>query len=168
MNRGATDQPRFIAALLLWNGQPHPFVAGSETEFWPKDPEIMLSLTFTRDNTGAVTQVQALEKNAWWIRDDAYKPHTEISLPAAQLKAYEGRYEMPEGPPPGSYIQITAKDNGLVLRESWSGDEIPFVPETEVDFYSKKMPFPLKFTKDAGGAVTHVLAFNRDLWTKMK
>ncbi len=163
-----TDESDGLVVKELWNGKQHRFVAGSETEFWHQDPEVTLPLTFTRDNTGAITQVQVLKENGLWTRTDDYKPRTEISLPAAQLKAYEGRYEMSEGPPPGYYIQITTKDNGLVLKESWSGNEIPFVPETEVDFFSKKRPFPLKFTKGVGGTVTHVLAFNRDLWTKVK
>ena len=37
-----------------------------------------------------------------------------------------------------------------------------------VDVSELERAFPLKFTRDKSGVVTHVLAFNRDLWTKVQ
>ena len=49
-----------------------------------------------------------------------------------------------------------------------SGNEIKFKPYTEIEFLNDDKNFPLKFTRTGDGTVTHVLAFNRDLWTKVK
>ncbi len=56
----------------------------------------------------------------------------------------------------------------LILKESWSGNEIKFLPSSELEFFNTQRAFPLKFTKDNTGKVVQVLAFNRDLWTRVK
>jgi hypothetical protein len=50
----------------------------------------------------------------------------------------------------------------------WSGNEFRFDAYSEHEFYSRERGFPLQFMKDNNGTVTKVLAFNRDLWTKVK
>jgi hypothetical protein len=67
-----------------------------------------------------------------------------------------------------AYLQITATSNGLTLKQLWDGREINFVAISDVEFLNKQASFPLKFTRDSAGNVTKVLAFNRDLWDKVK
>jgi hypothetical protein len=65
-----------------------------------------------------------------------------------------------------TYIRFTVKENQLMLTQLWDGREIMFSPESEVDFFCRDFPFPLKFTKDKSGMATEVLAFNKDVWVK--
>lgn len=90
----------------------------------------------------------------------------EVKLTSQQLKVFEGRYTLP--PEKNVFIQITAKEDHLLLKELWSGKEVPFVPESELEFFSKNRIFPLEFTKDAAGFVTHMLAFKSDLWERIR
>ena len=65
-------------------------------------------------------------------------------------------------------MQITAGKDHLVLKQLWDGKEINFVPESELEFFCKDKPFPLKFIKDKNGNVIQMLAFDKDLWEKVK
>ena len=59
------------------------------------------------------------------------------------------------------------RENNLVLKQIWDGEEILFVPESELSFFSKAIPlFSLDFSKDKDGNITQVLAFKRDVWIK--
>jgi len=102
---------------------------------------------------------------------DFYTPVTKrvVKLTDAQLKAVEGKYqfEFQKGKP--SYIQITASGNNMItLKQLWDGAEISFRPESDLEFFCQDAPFPLRFTRDKDGTVTQVLAFNRDLWNRVR
>lgn len=90
---------------------------------------------------------------------------------AQKLKAFEGYYTFtfPNDKAP-SYIQITATDTGLILKQQWDGKEITFKQTAPLEFLNQEgeRKFPLKFTKDEKGNITQVLAFNTDLWTRTK
>ncbi len=38
----------------------------------------------------------------------------------------------------------------------------------KLEFFNEEKSFPLKFSKDKDGTITQVLAFDRDLWNKVK
>jgi hypothetical protein len=65
-------------------------------------------------------------------------------------------------------LQITATADHIVLKQLWDEKEITFSPVSEVDFVNKNQTFPLKFTKGSDGLATQVLAFNTDMWVKVK
>jgi uncharacterized protein YjhX (UPF0386 family) len=90
----------------------------------------------------------------------------DTTLPMSQLKTYEGYYTFQFEPGKDAYIHIGATENGIVLKQMWDGKEIRFIPQSPLDFQNDGGNFPLKFTKDDKGAITQVLAFNRDLWNK--
>jgi hypothetical protein len=96
---------------------------------------------------------------------DFYKADVKkvAQLSQEQLKAFEGYYKAKGN---NNYLRFTAKEDQLLLTQLWDGRQILFSPESEVDFFCKDFPFPLKFTKDKDGAVTQVLAFNRDVWER--
>ena len=82
------------------------------------------------------------------------------------MKALEGYYEIQ--PRKDAHLQLTTKNNQLILKQLWDGREITFEPESELGFFCKDFPFPLKFSKNTAGEVTQVLAFERDVWKKVK
>jgi hypothetical protein len=78
--------------------------------------------------------------------------HTEISLPAAQLDQFVGRYAF------GSATIIAITREGAVLRAQQEGvagaPALPIFPEAPLAFFWKVMDAQIRFTADANGAVT--------------
>ena len=97
-----------------------------------------------------------------------YTPeHKKIaSLSSLQLKAFEGKYQLQGGKT--AYIQISATDDHIVLKQLWDGKQIDLFPESDLEFFNKDTPFPLKFTKAQDGAITAATVFNRDVWNKVE
>lgn len=117
---------------------------------------------------GTITQVN-VGGNGLWTRVKDYKPLVRQQAPhtPAQLKIYEGLYENAGNN--GSYLQFTEKDNQLVLKQQWDGQEVQFVPDSAWSFFNtKQLMFTLDFTKGADGQITKVIAFKRDMWNKVK
>jgi len=101
---------------------------------------------------------------------DFYKPVEKkvVSLTTEQLKALEGKYQFQFRKGDTAYIRIIVKDNSIVLKQLWDGQEIPFLAESDLAFFNPDFPFILKFSKDADGTVNQVLALDRDLWKRAK
>jgi hypothetical protein len=83
-----------------------------------------------------------------------------------QLSGFEGYYRLDTDS--NLYLQITEKNNKLVLKELWDNREITFDQKSELSFYNDEHSFPLSFSKDAKGVITQLLAFDRDTWIKVK
>ncbi|CAA9314055.1 MAG: hypothetical protein AVDCRST_MAG56-6510 [uncultured Cytophagales bacterium] len=154
-----------LALMNLWTGRETRFVPTSETEFRHEDREVTMPLRFIRGNGGA-TQLVTYDREVF-NRNDSYTPRTrkEVRLPLPQLKAFEGRYGKAD---PGNFLEITAREGGLVMRESGKKIDMGLVPENELEFFSKHHPFVLKFTKDGNGNVTQAQFSDRDVWTKVR
>lgn len=77
---------------------------------------------------------------------------TEISLPAAELERFVGRY----GFEAGFVIAVTHEGGTLrVLREGVAGaSALPIFPEAPLAFFWKAVDAQIRFTTDASGAVT--------------
>src|SRR6185312_265212 len=136
---------------------------GFETK--DEDGDETIPVVFTKSDAGAITQLLVADKQVF-VKVKEYVPVKEVKLTAAQLKAFEGKYQFEERP--DTYLQITATADGLMLKQLWDNKEINFMAISDVAFLNKEMGFPLKFTKDADGNIVKVLAFNRDTWDKMK
>jgi len=130
------------------------------------DGDENIAVTFSKNDAGEITGVVVGNNQDQWIRVKEYVPAKEITLTVDQLKAFEGKYKFEERD--DAYLQITATATGLTLKQLWDNREFNFTPISDVDFLNKQAAFPLKFTKDGTGTVTKVLAFNRDLWDKVK
>jgi hypothetical protein len=151
----------------MWDGKEITFTPQSALEFVNEDGSF--TLKFTRESNGAITHVLAFDRDLWTKTNDYAPPAIkEIRLAPAQLKALEGKYTFQFEKGKDAFIQISASSKGLVLKQMWDEKEIPFVAESELDFYNEEAKFPLKFTKDKSGNAIQVLAFNRDLWNKVK
>lgn len=129
------------------------------------DGDENIPVTFSKNDAGEITGVVVGGRDQW-VKVKEYIPVKEVTLTADQLKAFEGKYKFEEKD--DAYLQITATASGLTLKQLWDNREFNFVPLSDVDFLNKQAAFPLKFTKDGTGKVTKVLAFNRDLWDKVK
>jgi hypothetical protein len=83
-----------------------------------------------------------------------------------QLSEFEGYYHLDKDS--NLYLQILVKNNKLVLKQLWDEREIPFEQKSALSFYNDQESFPLTFSKNAKGEITELLAFDRDLWIKVK
>jgi CubicO group peptidase (beta-lactamase class C family) len=88
------------------------------------------------------------------------------TLTSGQWKALDGVYQI--NADSTVRLQITTQNDKLMLKESWSGREVTFEAESELAFFCRDFNFPLKFTKNDKGEVTELLAFERDVWKKVK
>ena len=151
----------------MWDNQKISFYPQTGLEFM--NDERNFPLKFTKAPDGTITQVLAFDKDLW-IKAKEYKPVEviEVQLKASDLKVLEGKYVMQNDRGDEVFLLIRARDKGLILKQGWDDQEIPFVATSDVDFYCKERQFPLKFTKDKDGNATQVLAFKRDLWKKVK
>ena len=129
------------------------------------DGDETIPVTFSKNDAGEITGVMVGDRDQW-VKVKEYIPVKEVTLTADQLKAFEGKYKFEEKD--DAYLQITATATGLTLKQLWDNREFNFVPISDVDFLNKQAAFPLKFTKDGTGKAIKVLAFNRDLWDKVK
>jgi hypothetical protein len=129
------------------------------------DGDETIPVTFSKNDAGEITGLMVGDKDQW-VKVKEYIPAKEVTLTADQLKAFAGKYKFEDKD--DAYLQITATATGLTLKQLWDNREINFIAISDVDFLNKQIPFPLKFTKDSAGNVTKVLAFNRDLWDKVK
>ena len=155
-----------LVVQTLWNNAESTYSPESDLTFFLKSGDNGVTIKFKKEN-GIITSGTDFMGRIW-NKIDNYVPRKEIQLSAKQLQAYQGEYTFEFKPGKTETINITAQNGNLILKENWSGNEITFVAESDVDFFSKQRPFPLKFTKDADGNMTHVLAFQKDLWTKVK
>jgi len=162
---GATENG--LVLQQIWDGKEISFTPQSLLEFVNEDGNFPLK--FTKESNGTVTQVLAFNKDLW-IRTNDYKPPVtkEVHLDSTQLKALAGKYTFQFEKGEDAFIQIRSTDKGLILKQMWDGKEFPFVAVSDLDFYCKEAQFPLKFTRDKNGTAAQVLAFNRDLWNKVK
>ena len=159
--------PTGLVLEQMWDNQKISFSPRTGLDFTNDDGNFPLK--FTKAPDGSITQVLAFNRDLWTKTKD-YQPIVikEVQLKASELKALEGKYTMQTDNGDQAFIQIRATDKGVILRQGWDNQEVPFVATSDVDFYCKERSFPLKFTKDKDGNATQVLAFKRDLWKKAK
>jgi hypothetical protein len=157
-----------LFAQLLWNNSEIRLTPESAMGFVSKGAgeNGPIHIVFRRDPTGVINQVD-VANNGTWTRIKDYKPvvKKEMDHTPAQLMRFRGLYQL-QGDN-SRYLQFSVKDNNLVLKQLWDGNEISFLPESELSFFSKQIPqFSLDFSKDKDGIITQVVAFKRDVWIK--
>jgi len=164
-----TTNENAILGKLLWNNNQIRFTPESELDFFNKDANegSPLRLSFKKDSTGAVALFTMGNNDQWKLIKD-YKPVVKVEMnhTPAQLKAYEGVYQIQNGQP--RFVQFYEKDNKMIMKQHWDGSEIAFVPETEFSFFSKELAlFSIVFSKDPDGNFTKAVVNKRDNWTKL-
>ncbi|MEP7143637.1 MAG: hypothetical protein ABI707_12235 [Ferruginibacter sp.] len=162
-----TSQGSNLILHQLWDGKEISFERKSELEFVNKEQSFPLK--FTSDQNGTITQAVAFDRDVWnKVKDYKAIINKEFHLSPDQLKPFEGKYTFQFEKGVDSYIQITAATDHLTLKQLWDGKEINFVPKSNVEFFCKEQSFPLKFIKDNTGNIIQVLAFDKDLWQRVK
>jgi hypothetical protein len=156
-----------LFAKQLYGEQQFALTRKTEFGFEMKDDDgdENLPVIFSKNGAGEIAQVTVAGRQLF-LRVKSYTPPVEVKLTADQLKAFEGKYQFEQKA--DMFLQITATADGLTLKQSWDGREIKFKPLGNLMFLNKEAGFPLKFTKDDSGNMIKVLAFNRDLWDKVK
>jgi hypothetical protein len=129
------------------------------------DGDETIQVVFSKNDAGDISQATVAGKQIY-VKVKNYVPVAEVKLTADELKAFEGKYQFEEKK--DTYLQITSTPDGLTLKQLWDGREINFISIGNLTFLNKLAGFPLKFTKDTNGNVVKLLAFNRDLWDKVK
>ncbi|HZY38250.1 MAG TPA: hypothetical protein VFE53_16450 [Mucilaginibacter sp.] len=139
----------------------------SEFGFETKDDDgdETIKVVFSKNDAGDIAQI-SIGGEHLFAKIKNYVPPVEVKLTADQLKAFEGKYQFEQRS--DAFLQITATADGLTLKQLWDGKEIKFMSLGNLVFLNKEAGFPLKFTKDDNGNVIKVLAFNRDMWDKVK
>ncbi|TDW96983.1 hypothetical protein [Dinghuibacter silviterrae] len=164
-----TSTDSLLVAKLMWNNGEMHLVPDTGWSFVSKETgdEGHIHLVFHKDPVTGVADRVNVGGNGEWTRIKDYHPveKKEMAHTPDQLKRFEGLYQFQEDPT--RFVQLMVKGNELVLKQHWDGREIPFVPETELAFFSRQIPqFNLSFTKDPQGNITELLAFGRDRWIK--
>jgi len=90
----------------------------------------------------------------------------KTNLTTEQLKPYEGKFQSKDDP--DNYIQVTAKNNNLIVKQLWDGKEIAVETLTETYFYNDAQSFPLQIIKNKDGNVTQVVILGIDEFNKVK
>ncbi|WP_214072941.1 DUF3471 domain-containing protein [Mucilaginibacter sp. dw_454] len=83
------------------------------------------------------------------------------------MDVYSGKYVMTVNGNTG-YIQITPKDDHLVLLETWTGDKYNLKHLSGDNFIMEIRGWAVQFNRDKKGAVVSVEVMRKDLWTKVK
>jgi hypothetical protein len=166
-----TAKDTVVLAKLLWNGNEVHLLPVSGLSFISKESgdEGPINVLFHRDSVSGVIDRVDVKGNGSWVRANDYKPVEKkvMEHTAGQLKPFEGLYQLDGGE--GRYLQLFVKGDDLILKQHWDGRELPFVPESALDFYCRDMPsFTLRFTKDQQGSVSQVVAFGRDRWVRTR
>ncbi|HSC38758.1 MAG TPA: hypothetical protein VLD19_12835, partial [Chitinophagaceae bacterium] len=160
-----------IIAKLLWNGgqlRLTPLTDSSFVNTEEGEGGRPLTIIFKKGADGSVTQV-SVGGNGLWDKVKDYKPVVKTEMPHTpdQLKPFEGLYQNHRNN--NQYLQFFEKDNKLVAKQHWDASEIKFVPQSELEFFSREQQlFSLRFTKGPDSSVTQALAFGRDVWDKLK
>ncbi|HMH32294.1 MAG TPA: hypothetical protein VK543_04645 [Puia sp.] len=158
-----------LLAKLLWDNSEIRLIPESALSFYNKQEgeEGPLRIRFSKDSTGNISRV-LVGNNDVWIRTKDYKPVVKIEMQHTpdQLKRFEGLYQFQRDKE--RFIQFTVRENNLVLKQHWDGEEVRFVPQSELDFFSKELPsFSLSFAKDEKGNINQAIAFKSDIWKRI-
>jgi hypothetical protein len=160
-------QDGHLVLRQLWDKQEIPFRQTSALEFY--NDENQFPLKFTKSNTGEITQVLAFNRDLWNRVADDYTPPMKktIQLTNAQLKPFEGRYQLKGGDGDADDIaNITVEDGHLSIKHEQNVTNL--VPVSELEFVTEDQSFDVMFTKVKEGFVTQAVVNNKDVWIKDK
>lgn len=164
-----TSKDNNLVLKQLWDNQEIIFKKMGALTFY--NEERSFPLVFTKNNDGKVIQLLAFNRDVWNKVPDNYTPELQkiISLKPEQLKTMEGQYKLKEGDGDADdFLQITAIDSHLLLKQLWNQQEVNIWPVSAVDFFNDKQTFPIKFILADNGTVTQLVANNKDIWIKVK
>jgi hypothetical protein len=127
-------------------------------------------LRFVKDAHGVIQRFTSGggEEN-YFNRLKDYKPveRKEIAHTPKQLKAFEGTYQSQKNP--DVIVGLSERDNKLVMKQYWNGEDVLFVPDSALHFFSREQRLlNLKFSRGGDGSIRNVEAFNKEKFDKIK
>lgn len=150
-----------LVAKQLWDSTEYPLVRKSDLEFESEQEEFKGK--FTMDSVGIIN---GLKINGRIVATRvSYDPQQGRTVSADKLKLLEGTYKFRKDPK--LLLQIEQRDGAIILNQLWDNKAIAFQPFSELSFLNKQLKFPLEFIK-AGDEVVRVIAFENDVWEKIK
>jgi CubicO group peptidase (beta-lactamase class C family) len=88
-----------------------------------------------------------------------------VALSASEFESYTGKYQFVKNK--NLYLQISVENGHLVMTTLWDKKQYDFLPESDLQFFSRSARFPLKFTKDENGIATKVNV-EQDEWDRVR
>jgi hypothetical protein len=141
----------------LWDGTEIPFHPENTEDFYTEKISIF-SLHFTKDQTGNVTQVLAFGHDLW-VKT---KPP---GFSAATLGAASGKYQSKDDP--DNQVTISVRNNELVVKQGWDGQEITLQALTETYFYNPDKAYKLQLHKDDKGKVSEIVLLETSVFVRL-
>jgi len=154
----------------IWNDVDIRLVPVSDSVFRSGNGENgeLQYITFVKDAHGVIQRFTNGGEN-YFNRLKDYKPieRKEIDHTPQQLKAFDGVYQSQMNP--GAIMGLSERDNKLVLKQYWDGEEVLFVPDSALHFFSREQRLlNLKFSLGADGSIRSLEAFNKEEFDKIK
>lgn len=150
-----------LIARQVWDNREYTLLRKADLTFESKQEEYQLE--FTKDQSGKITTAKILNRVILTKVD--YDPTKPVMLTAGQLSRMEGKYQLQNDK--SYYLQVTAKDNSLELKQTWDDKLLVFKPRSEVDFINEEHKFPLRCIIE-DGKVKRVVCFGKDVWDKVE
>ncbi len=95
-----------------------------------------------------------------------HSPKDGIQLTSDQLKAFDGKYRFKQNP--NAFMQVTAKDDYLLVKLLWDGEEYKIFPTSDLDFISEVQGLPSRFVRGNDRKIAKLLVFDtEDEWDKV-
>ncbi len=154
----------------VWNDVDFRLISVSDTEFYnlAEGGLVRQKFIFVIDSQGIVRAL-ALGGDLFWNKLVNYTPveQKEIAHTPKELKVFEGVYGSETNQ--GAFVELTERDNKLILKQYGNGEDIVFVPDSALHFFSREQRLlKLKFNRAADGSIRGMQAFNKETFDKMK
>ena len=109
-------------------------------------------LAFETDLAEHYSQLSVYMRLLGLVPPSALPPvrRTAIDLPASDLTAYGGVYEISAG----LRLEMATRDGGLYATSSMGGPPVRLWPESKTEFFVKEADAQITFVRDANGKVT--------------
>jgi hypothetical protein len=148
-----------LTIVQHWDGNKiDNFVPDSGWTFFKKERPNM-TLRFSRDQQGRVTQFLAFGRDIW------IKAATTTPSPAL-LKTYEGKFRSADDP--DNEVQLIAAGKELVVQELWNKKEIRVQPITNTYFNSGDLSFPLQLIMGDNGKVKQLVLLGNQSFVRIE
>ncbi len=155
-----TQQGNDLLAKQVWDKREYLLIRKSDLEFESKNEEYQCM--FIKDASGKIVSLKAM--NRIILTKVNFNPNHETVLAPNKLRVLEGKYQFSKDKQ--MFIELSAKDNSILLKQQWDGKVIVFSPLSETNFYNKEMRFPLTVIKE-NDVVRQVICFENDIWDKI-
>ena len=139
-----------------WDGREFVFLPDSALHFFTHEAT-RFTLRFTKSPDGQITEFVAFDRDHW--------SKQELSVTAAGMRAYEGKYRSKSDP--DNQLQLIVRDGNLVVKQVWDGKEIVLTPMTDIYFYNETQSYPLQIRLGTDGKVSSILVLSSQEFDKV-